>query len=69
MKGAETMPKVNKEFDKAAYDKAYHKKHYKQSTVVFTIDEAERVEAAAAASGMSKSQYIKSAVFEKIERE
>lgn len=63
------MPKVSKDFDKAAYDKAYHKKHYKQSTVVFTIEEAERVEAAAASAGVSKSQYIKSAVFEKMERE
>ena len=63
------MPKVTKDFDKAAYDKAYHKKHYKQSTVVFTIDEANRVETAAKSAGMTKSAFIKSAVLEKLERD
>lgn len=63
------MPKVNRDFNKSEYDKAYQREHYKKLTAAFTIEEAKRVEAAATASGMSKSQYIKSAVFEKMERE
>lgn len=63
------MPKVKKDFDKAAYDAAYHKANYKNVSVVFKLDEGEALEAAAAAAGVTKSAYIKQAVFEKIERE
>ena len=63
------MPKVKKEFDKAAYDKAFHKAHYKNLAATFTKAEAAEVEAAAKSAGMTRSKYIKAAVFEKIERE
>lgn len=63
------MPKVTKEFDKAAYDKAFQRKHYKKLTAAFTKEEAEQVESAAGRAGLTKSAYIKTAVFEKIERE
>ena len=58
------MPKVTKDFDQAAYTKAYHKEHYKKLTAAFTKEEAERVEAAAAAAGMTKSAFIKRAVMQ-----
>ena len=38
------MPKTTKSFDKAAYDKNYHKTNYKQLAVVFTKAEAAEVE-------------------------
>jgi len=63
------MPKVNHEFNQAEYTRAYHKEHYKKLAVVCTIEEGKQIEAAAAAAGISKSQFIKTAVFEKIERE
>lgn len=63
------MPKVNHKFNKYEYDQAYTREHYKKITSVFTKTEAENVEAAAAAAGISKSQYIKTAVFEKMEGE
>ena len=63
------MPKLTKEFDKVAYDKAFHKENYKQLAGVFTKAEAAEVEAAAKAAGLTNSMFIKQAVFEKIERE
>lgn len=60
------MPKVNHDFNQAEYVKNYHREHYKQITTVFAIEEAERVAAAAAAAGMTKSSFIKAAVMEKI---
>ena len=63
------MPKVNHGFNKSEYDQAYIREHYKKITSVFTKEEAAKVETAAAAAGISKSQYIKQAVLEKIERE
>lgn len=63
------MPKIEKTFNKAEYDKKYHKEKYKQLAAVFTKEEAARVEAAAAAASVSKSQFIKSATLEKIDRE
>lgn len=62
------MPKVNREFNQAEYTKEYHRQHYKKLAVVCTKEEAAAVEAAAAAAGISKSQFIKTAVFEKIDR-
>lgn len=63
------MPKINNSFNKSEYDQAYHKAKYKNLAAAFTKEEAEKVEAAANNSGMTKSQYIKTAVFEKMERE
>lgn len=63
------MPKVTKEFNKAEYDKQFQRKHYKKITAAFTKEEAAEVETAADAAGISKSQYIKAAVFEKMKRE
>lgn len=56
------MPKLIKEFDKLAYDKRYRREKYKQITVVFTKEEAEKVERAAGTSGMSRSAFIKNSV-------
>lgn len=67
--GVDKMPKVNTGFNKSEYDQAYHKAKYKNLAAAFTKEEAQAVEDAAAATGMSKSQFIKTAVFEKIERE
>ncbi len=61
------MPKVNHDFNQAEYTKQYHKEHYKKLTAAFTKEEAQAVEEAANAAGMTKSQFIKTAVFEKIE--
>lgn len=63
------MPKLEKQFNQAAYTKAYHKEHYKKITAAFTIEEAEKVDAAAQSAGLSKSAFIKSAVMEKIEKD
>lgn len=63
------MPKVTKEFNKAEYDKQFQREHYKKLTGTFTKAEAAEVEAAAKSAGMTRSAYIKAAVFEKIERE
>lgn len=67
-KGGDLMPKVNNNFNKAEYDQNYVKTHYKKFTSVFTIEEADHVEAAAKAAGMTKSAFIKNAVLEKLER-
>lgn len=63
------MPKINTGFNKAEYDQAYHKMKYKNLAAAFTKEEAQEVEEAATAAGVSKSQYIKQAVFEKMERD
>lgn len=62
------MPKLTKEFDKVAYDREYQRQHYKKLAVVCTIEEGDKIEAAAKAAGLTKSTFIKQAVFEKIER-
>lgn len=62
------MPKLTKEFDKAAYDKAFQNEHYKKITAAFTKEEAQEVEAAAARAGLTRSAFIKLAVREKMER-
>ena len=63
------MPRVTKTFDKPAYDKEYHREKYKQLAVVLTKAEAAEVEQAAQRAGMTKSAYMKKAIFEKIEGE
>jgi hypothetical protein len=69
MKRGDKMPRITGEFNQAEYNKQYHKEHYKKLTAAFTKEEAEQVEAAAENAGLTKSAYIKAAVFEKIERE
>lgn len=63
------MPRINNNFNQSAYNQKYVNDHYKKITAVFKFDEAAELEAAANNSGMTKSQYIKTAVLEKIERE
>ena len=63
------MPKVTKEFNKAEYDKQFQRERYKKITAAFTKEEAAEVERAAEASGLTRSAYIKQAVFEKIDRD
>lgn len=63
------MPKTTKTFDKSAYDKKYHQEKYKQLTTVFTKAEAEEVEQAAKAAGMTKSAYMKRAILDMVERD
>lgn len=63
------MPKLSKEFDQAKYIKQYQREHYKKMAVVCTIEEGERIEQAAQRAGMTKSAYMKKAIFEKMERE
>ena len=63
------MPKVTKEFNKAEYDKQFQRERYKKITAAFTKKEAAEVEQAAEASGLTRSAYIKQAVFEKIDRD
>lgn len=63
------MPKVEKTFNKLEYDKKYRHEKYKSASVTLTKEEAAQVEAAAKAAGLSKSSYIKKAVFEKMQRE
>lgn len=63
------MPKVNNGFNKAEYDQAYHKKNYKNVSIVFKHEESDILDKAVEASGLTKSAYIKQAVFEKIDRD
>ena len=63
------MPKMTREFDKKKYDRQYQREHYKKMAVVCTIEEGERIEQAAQRAGMTKSAYMKKAIFEKIEGE
>ena len=62
------MPKLTKEFNKIEYDKQYRKQHYKQITVAFDKETAQKVADASAKDNVSKSQYIKTAVLEKLNR-
>lgn len=63
------MPKVNTGFNKALYDQEYHKKNYKNVSIVFKHEEAEALDKAAKAAGLTRSMYIKLAVAEKITNE
>lgn len=60
------MPKINKEFDRAAYNKEYEKEKYYRLNVVLPKDMRERIDQAAARSGKSKNAYIREAIEEKI---
>ena len=62
------MPKVTN-FNKAEYDATYHKKHYKNISVVLKLDEAAALDKAVEHAGVKRSAYIKAAILEKIERE
>ena len=68
MKGVEAMPRVTN-FNKSEYDVAYHKKHYKNISVVLKLDEAAALDKAVERAGVKRSAYIKSAILEKIEKE
>ena len=59
------MPKVTKDFDKAAYDKQFQKDHYYRLNVVLPKDMRQVIDAS---SGMSKNAFIKAAIMEKLER-
>ena len=63
------MPKVNNGFNKSEYDQEYNKRNYQNVSVVFKHNEADILEQAAEASGLTRSAYIKQAVFEKIDRD
>lgn len=63
------MPKINKGFNQAEYNAEYHKKHYKNISVVLKLDEAAALDEAVKLAGVKRSAYIKSAILEKIERE
>lgn len=63
------MPKVTKDFDKAAYDKQFQKDHYYRLNVVLPKDMRQVIDAAVASSGMSKNAFIKAAIMEKLERD
>lgn len=63
------MPKVTKDFDKAAYDKQFQKDHYYRLNVVLPKDMRQMIDAAVASSGMSKNAFIKAAIMEKMERD
>ena len=60
------MPKINKEFDRAAYNKEYEKEKYYRLNVVLPKDMRERIDQAAARSGKSKNAYIREAIEEKM---
>ena len=60
------MPKINKEFDRAAYNKEYEKEKYYRLNVVLPKDMRERIDNAVARSGKSKNAYIREAIEEKI---
>ena len=60
---------AEKNFDKKRYDREFQREHYDKMAVVCTIEEGERVEQAAKKAGLSKSEYMKRAILEKIERE
>lgn len=62
------MPKTTKTFDKQAYDREFQREHYKKLTGTFTKEEAEQVQAAAAAEGLTVSKYIKVAVFARMNK-
>lgn len=63
------MPKINKEFNQAIYNKQYEKEHYYRLNVVLPKDLRSTIDEAVSKSGLSKNAFIKSAILEKIERE
>ena len=63
------MPKINKEFNKAEYNKQYEKDNYYRLNVLLPKDLRPVIDEAVSRSGKSKNAFIKSAILEKIERE
>lgn len=63
------MPKVKKEFDKAAYNKQFEKDNYYRLNVVLPKDLRPVIDEAVARAGTSKNAFIKAAILEKIEKE
>lgn len=60
------MPKTEKNFNKAEYDKKYQKENYYRLNVVLPKSMRERIDNAVARSGKSKNAYIREAIEEKI---
>lgn len=65
-KGVEDMPKVEKTFNQAEYTKEFQKKNYYRLNVVLPKDYRDIIDVAVSKSGMSKNQFIKSAIDEKL---
>ena len=63
------MPKINKEFNKAEYNKQYEKDNYYRLNVLLPKDLRAVIDEAVSKSGKSKNAFIKAAILEKIERE
>lgn len=59
----------NRKFDANKYIADYQKKHYKRVGTVIPADDFERVDKAIKASGMSKSAFVKQAIYEKLIRD
>ncbi len=69
IKGVRDMPKIEKNFNKAEYDKEFQKQNYYRLNVVLPKELRETIDEAVAKSGKSKNQYIREAVLEKLERD
>ncbi len=63
------MPKVEKNFNKAEYDKQFQKENYYRLNIVLPKELRPVIDEAVAKSGKSKNQYIKEAILEKLERD
>ena len=68
VKRGDTVPKLNKDFNKYEYDKQYHKTHYYRLNVVLPKEMRAVIDEAVKASGLSKNAFIKEAILEKIGR-
>lgn len=63
------MPKVEKKFDQAAYNRQFEKENYYRLNVVLPKDLRTVIDAAVSKTDMSKNAFIKAAILEKIERD
>ena len=63
------MPKVEKTFNQAEYTKQFQKERYWRLNVVLPKEMRGVVDEAVAKSGLSKNQFIRQAIEEKIERD
>lgn len=61
------MPKIEKTFNKAEYDKQFQKEHYYRLNVVLPKELRAIIDAAVKQAGVSKNAFIKQAIMEKIE--
>lgn len=58
--------KPQQKFNKLEYDRQYHRTHYKNISVVFSLEDGERLERAAQRMGITKSSFIKNAVLKQL---